>query len=173
MLLLPVGVLKISLDLLNTFKHQVIKINLYYNSNIGKLSANQGSLISSKEVFKQLQLSVHSQEGSYIKLNLDVDYLKVRGITGGNIQFKGISKTQNVSIVSGSNYEAFDLKSNEATIYASTGSDAKVNVSKALDAKAKLGGTIVFLGRPEAVSTEESLGGKIKKLQIEKEITAK
>lgn len=163
------GTLKISLDLMNTFNHQKVMINLYYNSNIAELDANQGAVIRSKDVFKQTQLSISAQEGAYIKLDLEVDYLKAKGITGGHFQLKGITKSQNVSIVSGSSYEAFYLESDLATMYVSTGSTAKIQVSKALYAKAKLGGTIVFAGRPESVSTAESMGGKITKAQVEKE----
>lgn len=157
------GTVKISLDLMNTFNHQKLVINLYYNSNIAELDAYQAAVIKSIEPFKQTQLSINAQEGGYVKLNLDVDYLKVKGLTGGHFQIKGLTNTQNVSVVSGASYEAVDLESDLATVYVSTGSVAKINVKKALDAKAKLGGKIVFSGRPESVSTAESLGGKISK----------
>ncbi|MDG1805396.1 head GIN domain-containing protein [Flavicella sp.] len=164
------GTLKISLDLLNSFNHQKVVINLFYNSNIAEMEAKQGAVIRSTDIFKQTQLTISAQEGAYIKLDMEVDYLTAKGITGGHFQLKGITETQNVSVVSGSSYEAFYLESNLATMYVSTGSTAQIQVSKALDAKAKLGGTIEFAGRPESVSTAESMGGKIKKAKEDKEI---
>lgn len=162
------GTVKISLDLLNTFNHQKLVINLYYTSNIADLSAFQGAVIRSKEIFKQTQLSMSAQEGAYVKLTLDVDYLKVKGITGGHFQLKGITKSQDVSIVSGASYEAFYLESDLATMYVSTGSSAEIKANKALDAKAKFGGTIVYGGGPKSVNTSESMGGKISKALVEK-----
>lgn len=155
------GTLKIALNIASTFTSKIPKIDLYYNSNIAELDANQGAIISSKEVFKQPQLNVSSQEGAYIKLEIEVDYLKAKSITGGNIQLKGIAKSQNINLVSGSKYEAINLKTEQATLYVSTGSKAEVSVTEILDAKAKLGGVINFYDRPKSVTTTESMGGKI------------
>ncbi len=155
------GVLKIAMNIASTFSSKYVHINLYYNSNIGELDVNQGSVIRSDEKFKQTQLKVSSQEGSYIKLEVAVDYLHIKGITGGNIQLKGNCKTQNVAIVSGANYEGFELKSEQATVYASTGGKAEIYVTEALEAKVKLGGTILYDGKPKSVSTTKVMGGNI------------
>ena len=165
------GILKIALDLASTFNSKKAKIDLYYNSNIAELDANQGAVISSKEVFTQTQLKLSSQDGAYIKLNVAVDYLNVKGITGGNIQLKGNTKSQNVNMVSGANYEAANLISEQATIYVSTGAEVEVQVTEAMDAKVKFGGTILYSGRPKSVTTEKSLGGKITKAAPIKEET--
>lgn len=155
------GKLKIALDIVSSFSSNNPTIDLYYNTNISVLDANQGAIISSKEVFKQAQLKVSSQEGGYIKLVLDVDYLKAKAVTGGNIQLKGFAKSQNVNLVTGSKYEARKLKSEQAVLYVSTGSSATVSASEILDGKAKLGGKIDFYDRPKSVTTAESMGGKI------------
>lgn len=161
------GTLKLGLKFGSSFESKKVEIDLYYNSNIGELDVNQGAVIISKEIFKQKQLTVSSQDGSYVKLEIEVDYLKIKGLTGGNIQLKGTAKSQNVKLVSGSKYEGFNLKSKQAVIYVSTGSKAEIQVSEILDAKSKLGGSIIYSGHPKSVSTEESLGGKVKK-NIEK-----
>lgn len=159
------GKLKIYLDLVSSFNTKKVQINLYYTANITELNANQGAIITSNEVFKQMQLNLVAEEGSYIKLNIEVDYLKAKAVTGGTIQLKGSTKSQNIDIVSGSNYTASYLKSELATLYVSTGSNAKVTVHEILDAKAKLGGVIEYGGRPKSVTIEESLGGKVMKKQ--------
>jgi hypothetical protein len=167
------GVLKIGLKFSSSFNSKKVQIDLYYNSDIPALDVNQGAVISSTEVFKQQQLAVSSQDGSYIKLNIAVDYIKIKGLTGGNIQLKGIAKSQNVNLVSGANYEGFDLQSGQANLYVSTGSKAEVSTSEVLDAKSKLGGKIFYSGRPKLITIVESLGGKVLKAKFEKENIAK
>lgn len=163
------GTLKIGLKFSSSFDAKKVQINLYYNSDIDELDVNQGAVISSKEVFKQQQLAVSSQDGSYIKLNIEVDYIKIKGLTGGNIQLKGFAKSQNVNLVSGASYEGFNLESGQANLYVSTGSKAEVNASEVLDAKSKFGGKIFYSGRPKSVTIEESMGGKVIKSPLKTE----
>jgi len=155
------GVLKIGLKIKSLFDSKSVKIDIYYNKDIGELDVNQGAVIVSKDVFAQTQLEVSSQEGAYIKLKVVVDYLKVKAITGGNIQLKGKTKSQNVEISTGSNYEGFDLISDQTSISVSTGAEAKIHVTDVLDAKVKLGGTIEYMGKPKSVKTAKVLGGSI------------
>ncbi|WP_208021473.1 head GIN domain-containing protein [Flavicella sediminum] len=155
------GVLKFTLKVKSLFKSDKVDINLYYNSIIGELDANQGAVITSKEVFKQTQLDVSSQEGAYIKLSLAVDYLKVKAITGGNIQLKGTAKSQSVDITTGSNYNGTELITKQTDISVTTGGEAKIFVEDILDAKVKLGGTIEYFGKTKSVKTTKVMGGSI------------
>ena len=155
------GTLRLGLKLGSSFDARKVKIDLYYNSNIDELDVNQGAVISSKDVFKQEQVMVSSQEGSYIKLDIDVNHIKIKGITGGNIQLNGTAKSQKVSLLSGASYEGFGLASGQAILYVSTGSNAEVKASELLDGKAKFGGNILYTGKPKLVTIEESLGGKV------------
>ncbi|MEI6866372.1 DUF2807 domain-containing protein [Flavicella sp.] len=157
------GTLKLGLKFGSSFDSKKVEIDLYYNSNIGELDVNQGALIISKEIFEQKQLKLNSQDGSSIKLEIEVDYLKIKGVSGGNIQLKGIAKSQNVKLVSGASYKGFDLHTNQTIIYVSTGAVAEIQVSGILDAKSKFGASIIYSGQPNSISTEESIGGKITK----------
>jgi len=163
------GVLKIKLKLASTFDSKKVTIDLYYNSNIAELDVNQGAIITSKDIFKQMNLTVSVQEASYIKLNVELDYLKVKGITGGNIRLNGITKNQNVRLVSGASYEGFSLTSDQAVVYVSMGSTAEINATEILDATAKIGAVVNYKGKPKSVTSQESLGGKVNKVQIEKD----
>lgn len=155
------GRLKLSLKLKSLFDSKSVEIKLFYSGNLNELDVNQGAVITSKKQIKQAQLEVSAQEGGYIKLNIDVDYLKGNAITGGNIQLKGIAKSQNIEISTGSNYETYELKSKQVSISASSGAEAKITVTNILDAKVKLGGTIIYKGSPKSVKTRKVLGGAI------------
>ncbi len=158
------GKLKLSLDISSTFSSKDVTIDLYFNSPIAELDANQGAVISSKNTITQPQLKLSSQGGSYIKLPIATDLLNVKALTGGHIKLWGKSKTQTVSIMSGASYESIEMLSDQATVQVSTGGNAKVTATNNLDAKVKLGGSIVYGGAPKSVITEKVLGGRIEKL---------
>ncbi|MGB2272839.1 MAG: head GIN domain-containing protein [Flavicella sp.] len=158
------GKLKLSMDLSSTFSSKDVTIDLYFNSPIAELDANQGAVISSKNTIKQPQLKLSSQGGSYIKMPVATDLLNVKALTGAHIKLWGSSKTQTVSIMSGASYESFELSTDQATVHVSTGGNAKVTATSNLDAKVKLGGSIIYGGSPKSVITEKVLGGSIDKL---------
>lgn len=155
------GVLKISMKLKSIFDSKSVKIQLFYKENIAELDANQGAVITSNEKFVQPQLNIDVQEGANIRLDVDVDYLKVKAVTGGNIYVSGKAKSQKVEISTGSNYNALDLKTKQTDITAGTGADAQIYVQDILDAKVKLGGVVRYIGFPKSIKTMKFLGGMI------------
>ena len=158
------GKLKLSLNISSTFSSKDVTIDFYFNSPIAELDANQGAVISSKNTLEQSQLKLSSQGGSYIKMPVATGLLNVKALTGGHIKLWGKSKTQTVSIMSGASYEALELLTDQATVQVSTGGNAEVIAASNLDAKVKLGGSILYGGSPKSIITEKVLGGSIEKL---------
>lgn len=159
------GVLKIYMKLNSIFDTKAVKINLFYTGNIAELDANQGAVITSNETFSQTQLDIEVQEGAHVRLDVDVDYLKIKAITGGNVYLSGKAKSQKVDISTGSNYNALDLKNKQTDITSGTGADAQIYVEDILDAKVKLGGMVTYVGNPKSVKTTKFLGGTIHQKQ--------
>lgn len=155
------GRLKISLKLKSLFDSKLVKIKLFYSGNLDELDVNQGAVITSNQKIEQPQIELSAQDGGYIKLALNVDYLKADAITGGNLQLKGKAKSQNIELSTGGNYEAYELLSKQVSISASSGAEAEIHVAAILDAKVKLGGTITYKGSPKSVKTTKVLGGVI------------
>jgi len=159
------GVLKIYMKLNSIFDTKSVKINLFYTGNIAELDANQGAVITSNQTFSQTQLDIDVQEGAHVRLDVNVDYLKIKAITGGNVYVSGQAKSQKVDISTGSNYNALDLKNKQTDITSGTGADAQIYVEDILDAKVKLGGMVTYLGNPKSVKTTKFLGGAIHQKQ--------
>ena len=155
------GSLKIYKNIKSIFDSKSLTINLYYNDNIGELDANQGAIIYSKEIIKQTQIDVSAQEGAYIKIKAEVDFIKIKAVTGGNIQLIGTTTSQQIDLTTGSNYDGFDFIAKQTSITSSSGSEAKINVSDVLDATVKFGGTILYKGSPKSVKTAKVVGGTI------------
>lgn len=161
------GILKISMKLKSLFDSKSVKIQLFYTGNIAELDANQGALITSNEKFEQTQLNIDVQEGANIRLDVDVDYLKVKAVTGGNVYVSGKAKSQKVEISTGSNYNAADMETKQTDITVGTGADAQIYVQDILDAKVKLGGTVTYRGNPKSIKTTKFLGGIIHEQEAE------
>ncbi len=156
------GVLKITMTVLETFSADEARVTVYFNNNIDIIDVNEGSFVSSDEIFKQEKIELKSQEAGKIELELKTNYLDVKVVSGGEIILKGFTKNQNVKANTGGFYKAKALETEYTNVTASTGATATVYASKLVDANANLGATITVKGEPAEIKKKESLGGYIR-----------
>ena len=156
------GVLKISLNISNTFSADDVMVYLHYNSEVKVIDANEGSHIFSDTTIKQSKLEVNAQEAGHIKLKVDIDDLKVTTSTGGQIKLRGTADNQRVRANTGGIYKGEGLESTTADISGGTGGIANVTVSEKADASASTGAVITVKGDPQELSKSESLGGYVR-----------
>lgn len=159
------GTLKIRLDFPKIYSKDELKINLYYAKKLQVIDANEGAIIISKFNIKQSQLEVKVQEGAEINLDITVEYLKVKAISGGKIILKGKATNQDIIARSGANYRAFNLKSDRIEVVASSGAEANITAKKFLDAKVRFGGQVYYEGKPEIIKTNKFIGGRVKQFE--------
>jgi hypothetical protein len=156
------GVLKITMAIIQTFTTKDVNITVYYK-NLDILDSNEGSVITSKETLTQDRLTVKSQEGGQIDITVKVKTIDVKSISGGIVKLSGNSENQNVIINLGGIYKGENLITDRANISASTGAICTVNVTKFVDADAKIGAIVTVLGNPAEILKAESLGGYVRK----------
>lgn len=156
------GVLKITMTVLETFSADEARVTVYFNNNIDIIDVNEGSFVSSDEIFKQEKIELKSQEAGKIELELKTNHLDVKVVSGGEIILKGFTKNQNIKANTGGFYKAKELETEYTNVTASTGATATVNASKLVDANANLGATITVKGEPAEIKKKESLGGYIR-----------
>ncbi|MDZ7612512.1 MAG: head GIN domain-containing protein [Flavobacteriaceae bacterium] len=155
------GVLKITMAIIQTFSAKDVSVTVYYK-NLDILDSNEGSILTSKEIINQDKLTVKSQEGGQIDLTVKVKNLDAKCISGGVVKLKGSADSLNVIANSGGIFSGDNLLTERANISSSTGAQCTVNVSKYLDADAKIGAVITVLGKPVEILKTESLGGYIR-----------
>ena len=155
------GKLKVFLNFPEVYDDERVKIKLYYKEDIDILDANEGAAIFSDEVFKQQNVTIRSQEGAYIHIVLDVPFLSVKAVTGGNIRLRGTAKNQEVEVTTGGVYESYELLTENSEVISASGAIAEVNVSSFLEAKVRFGGKIYYKGDPEKVTRQKVIGGVI------------
>ena len=156
------GQLKLRMPFPKLLSGNNLKIKLYYK-NIDIIDVNEGSIVSSKDTFKQTAIDLSAQEGARVEVHLDVDKLKVSAVSGGIVNPTGSATNQQASLGAGGNLEAKDLKTSQTTVSVSAGGKAEINASTLVDAKVSAGGAIYIYGKPKQINQKTVLGGKIEK----------
>jgi len=156
------GVLKISLDILETFSSDEVKIIVYFSNELIHLSANEGSVIFSNEKIRMEKTYLKASEAGEINLKIKSSFLEVKALTGGIVKLEGFSKNQDVTANTGGFYKGSDLKTEYSNVSAYTGGDATIYATDLVDANASVGGIIRIKGEPKTVNKKESLGGYVR-----------
>jgi ribosomal protein L19 len=154
------GVLKIRMTLTKMIAGDKTKVTLYFKK-IQSIDANEGSVVSCKDVFKQTTFDLSTQEGASITVVLDVDKTSIKAFSGGIISITGKAITQSVVINSGGILKASSLETAQTTVSISAGGDADVYATTLVDAKVTAGGTISIYGNPKEIRQQTSMGGSI------------
>ena len=155
------GLLKIRIYLTEIFEdNKDIKVTLYFKE-LQSIDANEGSMVSCDDTFKQIAMDFSAQEGARIEAMIDVEKTSVEAFSGGIINLSGNAVNQKVSIHTGGVLEAKDLVTSQTTITISAGGNAEINATTLVDAKVNAGGTIHIYGKPKQIKQQELAGGKI------------
>lgn len=155
------GRLKLSMRFPETFHGNEVDIKLFYTADLLLIDANEGSIVGTKETIEQQSIEIKAQEGATINILLKVEYLTAKAVTGGKLFVDGIVESQDIDISTGGIYKGYKLKSNKTDISSASGGVGQINVSKVLNAKVSLGGTIYYKGNPNDVTTKKIIGGTI------------
>jgi hypothetical protein len=154
------GELKLRMPFPKLLSGDDVSIQLYYK-RIESIDVSEGSIVSSKETFKQTTIDLNSKEGGEINVILDVDNAKVRAVSGGTIKISGEAKNQVASLGSGGILRAKGLHTSQTTISVSAGGNAEIHATTLVDAKVNAGGYIYIYGKPKQINQKTVLGGRI------------
>ncbi|MCB0448370.1 MAG: DUF2807 domain-containing protein [Gelidibacter sp.] len=157
------GKLKIRMKFNKIFNGTKTFVAVHY-TKLNTIDGNEGAFISSNEIIEQDYIELKAQEGSRLKIGLDVNKVDVRAVSGGIVETRGKANTQDITLTTGGIYEGklFDTKTTSISIKA--GGEADVNASETVNAKVRAGGDINIYGNPETVNEDTALGGRIKKM---------
>ena len=154
------GVLKLRMKLTKMLSGEDTKVTLYFK-NIKSIDANEGSIVSSKHIFKQTTMDLSSQEGAKIDVELDVENTSIKIYSGGIISLWGKAVTQKTMITSGGIFYGKDLVTSQTSVSISAGGSADVNATTLVNAKVNAGGSISIYGKPKEIKQETFAGGII------------
>lgn len=154
--------LKFSLRFPETLAEGQVKVSLYYTGNIATIDANEGAIITAKEI-EQNSLTVKGQEGAFINMVVKTKHLNVKATSGAIIKLSGNTKNQTIKTDLGGIYHGYAMGvSDLCTVTAGSGAKAEVQAGETLDAKVSFGGSIFYQGTPEILKDKKVIGGTIK-----------
>jgi lysophospholipid acyltransferase (LPLAT)-like uncharacterized protein len=154
------GELKLRMPFPKLLSGNDITIQLFYK-NIDGVDANEGAYVSSDETFDATIMDVSAKEGAEIHLNLDVNKVNVKTVTGGIIVLDGKASNQDIVVTTGGVVEAKGLETDQTTVNISAGGNAEVYATVLVDAKVRAGGSVFIYGKPKQINKKTILGGTI------------
>ncbi|MGE5942987.1 MAG: head GIN domain-containing protein [Flavobacteriales bacterium] len=157
------GTLKIKMEISKIFDGNNTKVKLYYTT-IDIIDANEGSIVHSKDIIKQFEIDLKAQEGASVEVAIDVNYVNIKAVTGGIIKVTGVTKKQNISLLTGGYFHGGELKSENTDVSINAAGEAYVNASKVVDIKIRAGGDVFVYGKPETINESKVFGGRVKRM---------
>ena len=154
------GLLKVRFNIPKASTLYETKVVLFYKE-LNLIDANEGSFVFSDEIIKEIDLEIKAQEGAIIRLEVDVQRVNSRVVSGSIITLSGNAKNQYVVVNSGGVYKAQECITEQTKVSVSAGGSAKIYATGIAKAKVKAGGVIKIYGNPKLADTKTVLGGSI------------
>lgn len=132
------------------------------NADLGmntKLQASGGSRITVDQQNDIEQLALVAHAGSRISYKGNARSITGEVHSGTSVDIAGSGTTLQMEVTSGSKMNASEFAVNNATIDASGGAWAEVNVSDTLSGAARSGSSIYYSGNPAMVNVDEDVSG--------------
>lgn len=146
------------------FKGQSIKVYVTYKS-LKSISATGGSDVYTENILKGDVLNLTASGGSDLKLSLAVKDLSLTVSGGSDAALKGSAENMQASASGGSDIDAFEFAVNNAKVHVTGGSDANINVNKALEASATGGSDVSYKGNAVLKLTSSSKSGDVRRVK--------
>ena len=144
------------------WNHVNVKVYVTY-VNIDNISASSASSVFSEGVIKTDHIDIGASSAANVELSLEANSTMVDTSSAGEVVLEGKSPKLEVEASSAGDVDAYRLESETVVAKVSSGGEAKISVSKDLEAHASSGGDIRYRGNPTRTNTHSSSGGSVKK----------
>jgi hypothetical protein len=142
------------------YKEAKIKAKVYYNELTGLITSGRGVIWSQEELYLD-NINFNMGGGGEARLIVHADTLNAALAEGSVITLEGDADVIDVKVGTGGTFSGYNLNSRVAKVFSNSGGKAKIAVSENLYAKATSKGFIGFIGDPEFLVKDATLGGEI------------
>lgn len=154
------GTLKLKMQLEKKFSGEKTLIEVYYR-NLDVVDSNEGAKIVFNEMIEQDEIELRAQEGGKIKAGIDVDFAKIKAVTGGVVEASGLAKKQTINLNTGGIFRGQELKTERSSVKISAGGEAELHASSKVEIEVTAGGDVYVYGNPAQVDKKTFAGGRI------------
>lgn len=141
-------------------KDAVIKAKIYYNELLSLTVTGRAVVWSEEELYLE-KITFLLGNGGEARLIVHADTLNANLAEGSVITLEGETTILDVKVGTGATFSGYNLESMQATVFSNSKAKAKIAVSENLYAKATSYGFIGFIGEPEFLIKDATLGGEI------------
>jgi hypothetical protein len=135
-------------------------VTIYYTS-LENIEIKGGASLRAANPINSPKLTLISQMGSDVRLQLQVQKLNLESSMGSEVELSGTADEAKIKAKMGSEVDASALKCQEVTVSASMGADVKVFAEKELNASANFGASVSCKGNPSHKHTSEFFGADV------------
>jgi hypothetical protein len=139
-----------------------VKVYVTY-VNLDKISASSASSVFSEGVIKTDHIDIAASSAANIEVSIEANSAMVDTSSAGEVVLEGKSTKFEVEASSAGDVDAYKFDCETVVARVSSGGEAKLSVSKDLEAHASSGGDIRYRGNPGRTNTNSSSGGSVKK----------
>jgi len=139
-----------------------VKVYVTYVT-LEKISASSASSVFSDGIIKTNHLNIAASSAANIEVSLEASSVMVDTSSAGEVVLEGKSPELEVEVSSAGDVDAYKLECEKVIANVSSGGEAKLSVSKDLEAHASSGDDIRYRGNPSKTNTHSSSGGSVKK----------
>jgi hypothetical protein len=154
------GVLKLKMQLEKKFSGEGTLIEVYYR-HLDLVDSNEGAKIVFNEMIKQDEIELRAQEGGKIKAGIDVDFARIKAVTGGVVEASGMATKQTINLNTGGMFKGQELKTERSSVKISAGGEAELHASAKVEIDVTAGGDVYVYGNPEVVEKNTFAGGRV------------
>jgi hypothetical protein len=131
--------------------------------HVDKLFASSAGSIFSDVSIKANSMEISASSAGTIEVSVEANTITLSASSAGDVELKGKARSLNVDASTAGEINTYDLEAENVEAEASTAGSVKINVTKALTARASSGGNIRYRGNPDKSVTNSSSGGSVKK----------
>lgn len=140
-----------------------VRITVEYKS-IRKIQASASARVDVNDILDNEFNELNSSSGAEINVSVDAKEFEMKATSGGKINIQGSSTSVECISATGALINARRLSTRNAYVKANSGGTVEIKVSGQLEASVATGGTINYIGNPEKVSIDKTLGGSVNQL---------
>jgi len=135
-------------------------VTIYYTS-LESIEIKGGASLRAADPVISPKLTLVSQMGSDVRLQLQVKELDLESSMGSEVDLSGTAESAKIKAKMGTEVDAATLKCQEVTVSASMGADVTVFAEKELNASANFGASISCKGNPPHKHTSGFFGADV------------
>jgi hypothetical protein len=138
------------------------KVYVTYTS-LERIAVSSAASVFSEGPIKSNRLDISASSAGSVEVSVETSEMSVDTSSAAEVVIEGKASHLQIETSSAGKVDAYNLESESVNVEASSAGNAKISVTKELEANASSAGSIRYRGNPTRTNTHSSSGGSVKK----------